>query len=105
MKSTFEIVKTPAGEAAQRKPSESTLLEPWFRNRSETAAIKKLQTYAERGKFADFFELNGCVRCATKSKPHRGEGFCVSCHAWFHKQLQRAMRSRQDGEFDSHRRQ
>jgi len=94
MKSTFEIVKV----APPVKPSDATLLEPWFRNRAETVAIKKSQTYAERQKFADFFELNGCVRCATKNKPHRGEGFCVSCHEWFHSQLQRAMQARRCGE-------
>lgn len=90
-----ELVKTSPDAAP--KPSDATLLEPWFRNRAETVAAKKLQTYAERQKFGDFFELNGCVRCATKSKPHGGQGFCMSCHAWFSHQLQRAMRARADG--------
>ena len=103
MKSRFEIVKTSA--EAPSEPSDALLLEPWFRNRQETTALKRLQTFAERQKFADFFELNGCVRCAKKSGPHRGEGFCVSCHDWFRNQLQRAMRARQNGEFDSDSRQ
>jgi len=104
MKSGFKIVKTPA-EVAPPKPSDATLLEPWFRSRAETVAIKKLQMYAERQKFADFFELNGCLRCAAKDKPHCGQGLCASCHDWFSNHLQRAMRARQDGEFDSNRRQ
>jgi|SRR6185437_651305 len=105
MKPGFKIVKTLAGEVAPAKPSDATLLEPWFRNRAETVASKRLQTYAARQKFADFFEILGCVRCGTKNKPHRGEGFCASCHAWFSTQLQRAIRARQNGEFDGNRRQ
>jgi len=93
----FQIVKQPA-EVARQKSSDAMLLEPWFRNRQETVAIKRLQTLPERQKFADFFELNGCLRCATKDKPHCGQGFCASCHQWFSKQLERAMRARQQGD-------
>jgi|SRR6185437_13386119 len=105
MKPGFKIVKTLPGEVAAANPSDATLLEPWFRNRAETVALKRLQTYAEREKFADFFEQHGCLRCTTKNKPHRGEGLCFSCYAWFATQLQRAMRARQNGEFDGNRRQ
>lgn len=91
----FQIV--PA-EVAPSKVSDALLLEPWFRNRQETVALKRLQAFPERQKFADFFELNGCVRCATKNKPHCGQGLCVSCYHWFSRQLQRAMRARRRGE-------
>lgn len=92
----FKIVKTPPDDAA---PPDAILLEPWFRNRQETTAMKRLQTFAERQKFADFFLAHGCVRCETKDKPHGGEGFCITCHGWFSAQLQRAMRARKNGEF------
>ena len=100
----FQIVKQSA-EVAPSNVSDALLLEPWFRNRQETTALKRLQTFPERQKFADFFELNGCLRCAAKDKPHCGQGLCASCHDWFSDHLQRAMRARQDGEFDSNRRQ
>lgn len=92
----FQIVKRPA-EVAPIAP-DAMLIEPWFRTRQETVALKRLQTFAERQKFADFYEIFGCLRCATKNRPHAGEGLCDGCHSWFGKQLQRAMKARQRGE-------
>jgi len=95
----FQIVKQPAA-VAPSKVSDALLLEPWFRNRQETLALKRLQTLQERQKFADFFEQSGCLRCATKNKPHQGQGLCTSCHNWFRSQLERAMRARLRGEIE-----
>lgn len=76
------------------------LLEPWFRTRQELIEIKRTQTMAERQKFADFFDMHGCLRCQTQDRIHAGEGLCTACHEWFANQLERAMRLRARGEFD-----
>lgn len=79
---------------------DSQLLEPWFRSRQESEAIKRGQTLIERRKFADFFTMHGCLRCQTKERPHGGEALCAVCHAWFASQLNRVMHLRAKGELE-----
>lgn len=85
----FEIVKNPPAEPG---PDDPLLFEPFFRRRKESTEIKKLETLAERRKFAIAFEMVGCVRCETKARPHAGCGFCDACYGWYSSVLKRAVR-------------
>lgn len=92
--SDFQIVKKPKPE----RPAEPQIIEPWFRSRSESLAIKRTQNLAERQKFACFFAINGCLRCGTREKPHCGEGLCSACHPWFTAKLRQAIQAKLRGE-------
>ena len=94
MKKDFQIVTTSPAP----KPVDAFLLEPWFRSREEAVAIRRLQTLGERGKFADFFALNGCLRCGARDKRHFSQALCSDCHSWILQKLQQAMRARERGE-------
>lgn len=79
--------------------SEEILFEPFFRTREEAVRIRRLQTRAERRKFADAFAMVGCIRCGTTQRPHVACGFCQACYVWYGNVLQRALRARQqDGD-------
>jgi hypothetical protein len=76
------------------------LLEPFFRKRSEAIRIQRLQTLAERRKFADAFALVGCLRCQSKERAHGGCGLCTVCYRWYKNILQRVLRARKSGELE-----
>lgn len=97
MTSKISVVSKSAKPTAAA--SDNVLMEPFFRNREAAFQIKRMQTRAERMKFADAFTEVGCVRCGTKERPHYGCGFCNLCYKWYANILQRVMRARQrDGE-------
>jgi len=77
---------------------DAMLFEPFFRSRSESVRIQRLQTHAERRKFADAFALEGCLRCQTKSRPHCACGLCTVCHRWYKNVLQKVLLARQKGD-------
>lgn len=85
----FEVVKYAPPEPG---PEDALLFEPFFRRREESNGIKKLETLAQRRKFAMAFEMVGCVRCETKERPHAGCGFCDACYGWYRSVLKRAER-------------
>jgi hypothetical protein len=74
------------------------LFEPFFRTRSESVRIQRLQTQVERRKFGDAFTLVGCLRCESKQRPHWACGLCCVCYAWYRNVLRTAVRMRKDGE-------
>ena len=76
------------------------LFEPFFRKRSESVRIQRLQTNAERRKFADAFAMEGCLHCHSKKRQHRACGLCVVCHRWYKNVLQKVLRARMRGELE-----
>lgn len=54
--------------------------EPWFRTKSVSNEIRKIQTVSEREKFSRYFEKWGCLICETKETGHSALGMCRNCH-------------------------
>jgi hypothetical protein len=92
---TIEIVLLPR-EVTEGEPDDAMILEPFFRKREDTFRIQRLQTKAERKKFAKAFEAVGCVRCQTTSRAHQACGFCTVCYRWYKNVLNNAVRSLQN---------
>jgi hypothetical protein len=61
-------------------PSDMTALDPFFRGRQESNAIRRQQTVTERNMGALYYERYGCVVCKGRNKPHESNGFCTDCH-------------------------
>jgi hypothetical protein len=96
MKNQSVEVITGAGDSTETP----MLLEPFFRKRSETIRIQRLQTLAERRKFSDAFALVGCLRCQSKVRAHGACGLCTVCYRWYKNILQRVLRARTKGELE-----
>lgn len=97
------MTKAQIAETARRPGSDSAastgeLLEPFFRKREDAQRTRKLQSPAERLKFADAFALVGCLRCQSKNRLHAGCGLCESCYQWYTNVLCKVVRDRQKGE-------
>lgn len=80
------------------KTDEAMLFEPFFRRRSESIRLQRMQTVAERRVFAVAFDDVGCLRCQAKDRPHAAKGMCAVCYGWYARVLQRAFRSIQSGD-------
>jgi hypothetical protein len=61
-------------------PRDVTLLDPFFRPREESNAIRGEQTVSQRNVGAAYYARYGCVRCDRKDEPHESNGFCHNCH-------------------------
>jgi hypothetical protein len=57
-----------------------TALDPFFRPRQESNAIRRQQTVTQRNLWALYYERYGCLRCGGKDKPYESNGLCVDCH-------------------------
>jgi hypothetical protein len=57
-----------------------TALDPFFRPRQESNAIRRQQTVTQRNLWALYYERYGCLRCGGKDKPYESNGLCVGCH-------------------------
>ncbi len=73
---------------------ENNLLQPWFTSPAFAQEVRRQQTVEERFKFADFFEVYGCLRCRRKSPQHAGNALCLRCRNWFVEKLKRCMKER-----------
>jgi hypothetical protein len=57
-----------------------TALDPFFRPRQESNAIRRQQTVTQRNLWALYYERYGCLRCQGKDKAYESNGLCVDCH-------------------------
>lgn len=61
-------------------PRDVTVLDPFFRPRQESNAIRCQQTVTERNLWALYYARYGCLRCDGKDEPHESNGLCANCH-------------------------
>ena len=73
---------------------ENNLLQPWFTSPAFAQEVRRQQTVEERFKFADFFEVEGCLRCRKQTPQHAGNGLCLRCRNWFVYRLKHHMKKR-----------
>jgi hypothetical protein len=63
------------------KAMAARIIEPWFRSKAETKAIRARQSVPELRKWSRYFDRWGCLICGQKEFQHVGLGLCVRCHA------------------------
>jgi hypothetical protein len=61
-------------------PGDVGLLDPFFRSRGESNAIRREQRVSHRARWALYYDQFGCLVCGTKSVPHSSNGMCAKCH-------------------------
>ena len=57
-----------------------TALDPFFRPRQESNAIRRQQTVTQRNIWVLYYARYGCLRCGGKDKPYESNGLRVDCH-------------------------
>lgn len=72
-----DIVDRKIEGTKQQDPD--ALLQPWFRSREESHAIKRAQTVPEQQKWSNYFADWGCIICGTTVRAHDSCGMCGSC--------------------------
>jgi hypothetical protein len=61
-------------------PLDMTPLDPFFRPRQESNAIRRQQTVTQRNIWALYYARYGCLRCSGKAKPYESNGLCPDCY-------------------------
>ncbi len=72
---------------ADALPDDVHELDPFFRTRGESKAIRRGLTISQRKRWASYFERFGCHACGGKAR-HAGCGFCSTCYARVRKGIQ-----------------
>jgi hypothetical protein len=74
--------------------SQDDLFRPFFENKKVSYEIRQQQTVAEKNKWIGCFEDYGCIRCDSKTAPHRSLGLCAHCYNKISHRLQASMARR-----------
>lgn len=56
------------------------MLEPWFRSRSVSNEILRLQKVSDRHKWTRYYQKFGCLVCGDRLRGHAGCGFDQICY-------------------------
>lgn len=62
-------------------PRDVTALDPFFRSREESNAIRRQQTPSQRSRWVGYVARYGCLICGTKDDAYASDGMCTACHA------------------------
>jgi hypothetical protein len=74
-------------------PNDVTPLDPFFRSRAESKAIRRAQTPSQRVRMAVYYERYGCLICERRNAPHASNGMCDVCHTRTVRRLREIERS------------